>query len=201
MPAPVFCSTQIFQDKLIIVNKSDIIPNTYEPIFANLFKRNIQEVNWLEVIKHPYPYFIKPKSNNKVFDGYIITGLADLTHLVDMYKFELEQLDQMTFYIANQINFSSEYRLFIGNGKLYGYAHQKGPEHDLITGSASKFIQELVRISNNNFFPIDIGYIPDQETWAIVEINCPWALDDYGLDINTYMTYCLDAQAMIAQLI
>jgi hypothetical protein len=97
--------------------------------------------------------------------------------------------DDLLVYYSELVNFAVEYRLLIGNNKLYGQGFQKGNK---LINLDLNFINDLIKLSHQEFFCIDIGYIIDKKEWAVVEINPPFALDDYGIKLNDYMDYFFD---------
>ena len=56
----------------------------------------------------------------------------------------------------------------------------------------AKFTNNLIKECGSDFFAIDIGYVKDKQKWCIVEINPCFSLDDFGVDIKSYMMFTFD---------
>jgi len=114
-------------------------------------------------------------------------------------------------YIAEVVKFHSEYRLLVGNGKLYGCGYIEG--EDIIPQSFIETIVKKVTPENPDsdypkFCGVDVGLLrftqsyPVKEydlpptnlppKWVVVEINPPFALEDYGIPISDYFQFTLD---------
>jgi len=76
----LFCDTSIIQlliNKYIInslhINK--LIPSCYPQSFALYYNRNIESIylkDLSNIDNYPYPYFVKPFENNKLFEAHIV---------------------------------------------------------------------------------------------------------------------------------
>eukprot|EP00768_Dysnectes_brevis_P006310 gnl/Dysnectes_brevis/4915_a6829_803.p1 GENE.gnl/Dysnectes_brevis/4915_a6829_803~~gnl/Dysnectes_brevis/4915_a6829_803.p1 ORF type:complete len:283 (+),score=-16.43 gnl/Dysnectes_brevis/4915_a6829_803:60-908(+) len=207
-----FCNTEIVQSKMREVG-SDLyqrcVPDTYDPRFQELFKRRIRQDEFGRFFSQKIdrnPVFIKPVSNDKLFDGRVVVD-----PVADFVDYGLSVPDSDTaIYICDPYEFAYELRLFVGNGKLYGQAHMRGPTP--LSGESypqlidSGILERVVQLSGSDFLCVDIGFgspvCPHAEAhagqWMIVELNPPFSLDDYDLCLDTYMNYCLDACAYIS---
>ncbi len=112
-----FCNTSIVLSKLKEYDSDHLCPDTYENIYDEFYCRKIDKIK-LKNINFTENIFIKPVDNSKSFDGFIVTSQKNLDELkyidpdMDVYKSEIN-------------NIIAEYRLLIGNGKIYGSAHMK----------------------------------------------------------------------------
>jgi len=188
MQSVPFCNTTIVQ-KNLMANKLEII-DTYSPIFNELYGRDIKKMSFGELVWHnEFPYFLKLVGNSKEIDGTIIESAHDLNILLN----NIPELDSKSFYVSNVVSFNAEYRLFIGNSTLYGMRRQKGFYKEHINKDSKDFITQIINKSNNIYCIVDIGFNYGTDEWQIVEVNPPFSVDDYGLDINIYMIYCINA--------
>ncbi len=84
-------------------------------------------------------------------------------------------------------------RLFIRDNKVDGvvntgkYISNKLTHNDEIPPDI--FIRDILTANIYTHCVIDVGLL-DCGTWVIVEINPPFALDNYGWNIDKYYTYC-----------
>ena len=190
----LFCDTDIIQKKI----KSELIPNCYPLQFKTLYNRNIQKIKLENLNDIQKPYFVKPFENNKSFDARRIYN--DENH-----KYLLEDLSELNFkendylYICTIVEFVNEFRLFIGNNKIYGVVEST----DILINSKKsvsikppeEFLDKILQLNTFNFCVIDIGIINfnGSHEWSIVEVNPPFALSSYEWPIDSYYKYCKDA--------
>jgi hypothetical protein len=185
-----FCSTNIVYQKLKEHDCLNLCPDTYENVYNEFYCRKIEKVKVNE-IKITGDIFIKPCDNDKLFDGFIAKTQQEIDNL--------KYLDcDIIVYKSNVIHITSEYRLLIGNMKLYGSACIKCEKHvkcdkdnPIETYIDLKFLDQLIELTGENFRCIDIGF--DGKVWFIIEINPPYALDDYDMNIKNYMEFCIDS--------
>lgn len=187
---PFFCNSIVVQKHLNAVGLSYLIPDTYEEKFRHLFKRKITKCSFGELKAQSFPYFIKPVGNDKIFDGTVVKCAQDLDELWEFHN--VGYPDKLEYYVSEVVEFSSEYRLFIGNGKVYARGHQSGGYLSMSGGILCLLENEILQIAKNDFYAVDIGYTLDLNRWSIVEINPPFSLDDFGIDLALYMQYCVD---------
>ncbi len=57
----------------------------------------------------------------------------------------------------------------------------------------NNFINELIKTTEDDFRCIDIGYLSETNEWVVVEINPPFSLDDYKINLTDYMNFCIGA--------
>ena len=194
---PVFCNTLIMQKNLKSVHKENLIPDTYDLEFKHLFKRVINMVTFKDLAKYRYPYFIKSIGNSKLVDGTVIKNSDDLADVWVVNQ--VFPKPDLLLYLTEVVKFDVEYRLLVGNSRIYGIGHQKGSKSITIS-SDHPFIKDILTTAGMRFLCIDIGYISeckdckDSECkeWAIVEINPPFSLDDFDIPVQIYVQYGLD---------
>jgi hypothetical protein len=184
-----FCNTDLVQYHLKKKNIDYIVPNTYENIYSEFYNRiiTIKCLGDINIDSLTEPLFIKPIENDKTFDGTVLSKN-------DLYAYNVilasltKPINEHYVYTSKIIKFTSEYRLLIGNNKLYGYGH--------MCGDYKKFdidINKLIELTNDKFRCIDIGFDKKINKWIIVEINPPFSLDDCDIPFDSYMTFCIDA--------
>lgn len=189
---PCFCKTTIIQKFLGSIGMQHLIPDTYSKNFDKFYHRNIRISNFKNLQKSEFPIFIKSLANDKKISGIVIENLSQLNDIWEIN--DTNQNDVMLFYVSDVVKFASEHRLLVGNGKLYASAFQKGNKNIQID---SQFLDEIIQHSKNNFYCIDIGYLCDTQQWAIVEINPPFSLDDYGISNDKYFQFAKDFWSQI----
>jgi len=183
-----FCSTDIISKKLEEKGRLDLIPDTYDKIYTDFYHRTINKVMFSDIIKELDGHkeiFVKPVTNNKLFDGKVITSMDDF----EMFGETAPSLDTYV-YRSDVVEILSEARLLIGNGRLYGHSHISKQENDSYLKNLN--IEKLIELTGDKFVCIDIGMIPSDK-WIIIEINPPYALDDYQIPLENYMEFCIDA--------
>jgi len=167
-----------------LTNLGKTITDTYSKEFELLFHRKIEIMTKTDLEKYMhFPYFMKPVGNTKEFDGQIIKSIEELNELLR------DQNNNSQYYVCDVITFVSEYRLFVGNNKIYGVGKIKGKTMHI----PELFSENILTCSNNKFYVVDVGFVEEFNDWAVVEINPSFSLDDYGINILTYMQYCIDA--------
>lgn len=184
---PFFCNTNIVQKNLFIKNIPEKIPDTYPDFLNNLYKRSIKKITFGDINKLKYPYFIKSTKNNKKISGSTIKNSTEQDNLWTINN--ISPTKDLELYVSEIVGFYVEYRLLIGNNKIYGTGFQQGnnkidPDID--------FIKNILELCGDHFYCIDIGYLGAKKGWAIVEVNPPFSLDDYNIPLDNYMEYCID---------
>ena len=195
----LFCDTDIIQKKINQFNKViSLVPDCYPLEFETLYNRQIQKIKLENLNEIEKPYFVKPFENNKSFD-------ARKIYNNDNHEYLLQDLAELNFtkedflYVSTIVEFINEFRLFMGNGKIYGIVEStnmlinskkcvnKKPPQD--------FLDKVLELNTFNFCVIDVGIINLNGThvWSIVEVNPPFALSSYEWPIEDYYKYCKDA--------
>ena len=191
-----FCNTDIVQYHLKKINKTNVIPNTYDEKFNNFYMRNIETMT-VQEFDNKYKNiekFIKPYNNNKEFDGRVITNMSDF----ELYGVKIPNLNTK-IYCCDPIIFLSEVRLLIGSNKLYGHGHICKNKIDTYL-SDKNLINQIITATNGEYYCIDIGLakINNVFQWIIIEINPPFSLDDHEIQFNDYINFCIDACKFIS---
>lgn len=189
----LFCDTDVVQRLLQTRYKA---PDTYSKSFETLYNRKISKLSFAACYDHPKPFFIKPYDNNKAFYARIIERVSQL----DSLKEELNDDDYV--YVCDVVKFMNEYRVFMGPDKVYGVVNSSkfvlpsndAPEYHI--EPPSEFIHGLIEQNKEGYCVVDVGMLQNG-TWAVVEVNPPFALSSYDWPISEYVTYCLDAWAHI----
>lgn len=181
-----FCNTETVQHHLRAVGRADLVPDTYEAAYNQFFCRSFSRSMLKEVDLSKGPRFVKPADNGKLFTGKVVQSLSDFD--------DCPPLDCIV-YTTDPILFVAEYRLLIGNGKLYGRGHmcKERVEDD----GLDQIQNDLVAVTGENFRCVDVGLTSGK--WIVVEINPPFSLDDYGIALQAYMSFCIDACASLAR--
>ena len=212
LSGPFFCSTHAIQKKLKEKNLHHLVPDNFalmelrfghgpqftlarsllytqeqdKPVLPDFYKRTITKTTYSDLNKFTYPYFIKSAGNNKLIPGTVINNDHELSELWKIHN--ITPTADLELYISDVVKFNVEYRLFIGNGRLYATAYQKGVNSIKVDND---FVKELLSVCGKKFYCIDVGYIKTVG-WAIVEVNPPFALDDYDIETETYVQYGVD---------
>ncbi len=118
--------------------------------------------------------FIKPLEGHKLFTGHIRTGeMKDLIYTA-IYP------DETKILVSEVVNFISEYRGFVLNGKLIGLKHYAGDFKIMI--DTAKVEEAITKYTDAPIaYSIDFGMTDDGRT-LLVEVNYSFALGCYGLD-------------------
>ena len=183
----LFYDTDIVQEKIKDYYQ---VPDTYPDFLQEFYKRTINKIKFSELENKSYPYFAKPTTNNKSFTGLVVSNKYNYEYIKSNIKSQQELI-----YIADVVDFLSEFRLFIGNGKVYGIGDTDDQEHAVYehyNPPPKDFIENLLKKLDHKFYVIDVGIL-DTNNWAIVEVNPPFAIDSYELPMEQYYKYCCDA--------
>ena len=115
-----FCNTDIVQYHMNNTNNIHLVPDTYENVYEKYYMRFIEKMTFSEYIKkyNGTKRFIKPATNNKDFDGRVITNIDEFTE----YHISMPRSEQL-IYTSEPLQILSEIRLLIGDNKLYGHGH------------------------------------------------------------------------------
>lgn len=122
--------------------------------------------------------FIKPLYGHKDFTGHVRSGLQANLFATSMYPNEMEIL------CSEVVNFISEYRGFVLNGKMVGLKHYSGDFRKMV--DASK-VEAAIKDYKGapSAYSIDFGLTDDGRT-LLVEVNDSFALGSYGLNTMLY---------------
>lgn len=204
----IFADTDIMQELLSTKGRANlIIPDNY-PDFSNkefdsslnkgfnFYNRNIFKSSVNDLKNLSFPYFVKPFKNNKSFEAYIIENLKD-------YNFAMKNVivDEYV-YVSELVKFYNEYRLFIGNKEIVEMIESSQfliNDQDYIKNlpPPPEFLQEIIKNNKIDFCVIDVGFCKNLKTgkkdWCVVEVNPAFAINSYGMDIEKYYNFCVEA--------
>ena len=121
-----------------------------------------------------YKVFIKPLDGHKLFAGHVRTG--NMADLIQTAPFP----DETKLLCSDVVNFVSEYRGFVLDGKLIGLKHYAGDYKLMIDTS---IVENAIRQYKTSpiAYSIDFGVTDDGKT-LLVEVNDAFSLGSYGLD-------------------
>ena len=190
----LFCDTDIIQKKI----KSELVPDCYPLQFEALYNRDIQKIKLKNLNYIQKPYFVKPYENNKSFDARRIYNNDNQEYLLqDLSELNFKENDYL--YVCAVVEFVNEFRLFIGNGKIYGIVESTdiliNSKKSISIKPPKEFLDKVLQLNTFNFCVIDVGIInfSGSHVWSIVEVNPPFALSSYDWPIDSYYKYCKDA--------
>lgn len=144
--------------------------------------REVFEATWhdveLMVDANQVPFFIKPLDEQKLFTGYVINKLEDLS----VAKYNVKSDTKIL--ISECVDFISEYRCFVLNKEMVGCKNYKGdfkifPDFKVMENAIKDYKEQPIAYS------IDFGVTSDGRT-LLIEMNDAYGLGSYGLDKNIY---------------
>ncbi len=131
-----------------------------------------------EVRKSEARVFIKPLRGHKLFNGHVRTDL-----LKDLMQ-TAPHPDDTEVLVSEVVNFVTEYRGFVLNGKLVGWKHYLGDF--ALMPDVSTVKQAIMAYSSAPVaYSIDFGLTDDGRT-LLIEVNDAFSLGAYGLDSILY---------------
>eukprot|EP00933_Yihiella_yeosuensis_P022913 TRINITY_DN17937_c0_g2_i1.p1 TRINITY_DN17937_c0_g2~~TRINITY_DN17937_c0_g2_i1.p1 ORF type:complete len:308 (+),score=44.27 TRINITY_DN17937_c0_g2_i1:61-984(+) len=176
-----------------------------------------------------FPIFVKPVSNDKAFDGGVLRCEEDLQTLVERDTDSGSEnsieiwLAEVVHFVSEYRLFVGSGKCY-GRGKIQEKSAELirmrdqaeksgGKERNLLEtamsdGPSEEFIESILENLEGEFMAIDVGLMVKGESavmeegsicWSVVEVNPPFALDDHGLDIESYCQYCIDACEWMCQ--
>jgi hypothetical protein len=154
-----------YPDELKHYLKRDIIETTIGSL-------NIPEGNVIDP-----PIFIKPSRIQKGFNGLVLSSFKDLLKIAHLP-------DDTHIYKSTHVDFKSEYRVFVNQGKVIGCKHYTGdwklmPDPTVVESMIKFYTQSPIAYS------LDVG-IANGET-LLIEVNDFFSLGCYGLDPFLYV--------------
>lgn len=126
-----------------------------------------------------FPFFIKPKRLKR-----FIPGVVKDNRELGIFFNEVE--DSTEVMVSGKVEFVSEYRCFVHEGKILGVKHYTG---DNLIFPDGKLIKKMVEVYEDDSlgkispigYSLDIGVTNTGET-LLVECNDGWSLGNYGLE-------------------
>jgi hypothetical protein len=142
--------------------------------------REVCEATWSEIEQlDSFPFFIKPLEDHKLFTGYVVKTPQELLHA----KLRVT-LPDTKFVLSECVEFISEFRCFVLEGKLVGCKNYAGdfrvmPDFDIIENAIIDYQAQPAGYS------IDFGVTSDGRT-LLIEMNDGFGLSAYGLNKIIY---------------
>jgi hypothetical protein len=126
------------------------------------------------------PIFVKPAMYAKEFAAGVISKPENKE------LFFVDHDPATNVLVSSVVDFVSEYRGYVINGKLVGIKHYQGdfrvfPDIDIVDCAVTAYTSAPAGYS------IDFGVTSDGRT-LLIECNDGWSLGNYGLDDSTYST-------------
>jgi len=192
----IFADTDVIQTLLSEYLKIKKTIPTYPKCFESLYKREIKALPWKDCSKLKLPYFVKPYTNDKLFEAVVIKNKWDY-----MYVDDHLQTNTLVYY-SPVVKFLNEFRVFIGNNKIYAVVESTKfvlNNNDISKEVSSKppkeFLNQILTQNNLGYCVVDIALkevAQNKPEWCVVEVNPPYAISGYGLEIETYIQYNQD---------
>jgi hypothetical protein len=177
------CDMGIVLAQLRKAGMAHLIPDKYPPEFAPFYRRFIQEKRLGLLQASDLPMFVKPRGHHQTSDGMIIRSMDQLP---------LPHMTNTLCYTAEVVDFGAKYRLFVGKNRIYGTGLLVAGKEPEDNGESLSAFTDCVVKQSCGYYAVDVAYLETQNTWAVVEVNPPFAMDDCGVDIQSYMQFCID---------
>ena len=160
------------------LNKPIPVNVDYPKVLSEFLGRKIWEGNLEEVRASIYPLFVKPREH-KAFTGFVWNADRESRMRI------VTQHDDCPVWIAEPVNFISEYRSFILHGKVIDCRRYKGdwskaPNRDIVENAVKAMDKDPL-----DAYSLDWGVTDDGRT-LLVEQNEGFALGHYGLPPTLY---------------
>lgn len=152
------------------------------------FGRNITSMYGSDLKKLEKPYFVKPKTDVKLFTGEVISSDFQLDFLREHYGLR----DDTEVFVSSVVDIKSEYRCFVRDGDLKGIQYYSGDFTEYPnTLTISEMICELEKVDNVPCaYTLDVGVTEDGRT-ILIEMNDMWAIGSYGHNAREYVLACI----------
>ena len=156
------------------------LPRQLEPYWGRKVWRTTLE----ELESGPFPVFVKPAEQAKVFEGQVLAHQAALRKLL-IARPGFPTLSPGTRVEAQEVvKLVSEWRAFVVRGQVHGFSHYAGDP--LVFPSAS-----VIRMTIGAYTQAPAGYSADFAVTQggqtiLVEVNDGWSLGHGGLAADTY---------------
>ena len=157
----------------------------YPESLRKWLKRNITEITFGETEGMSYPYFIKPSKGVKQFTGSLVENNNQRNILKTYYNVS----DDTQLYLSDCIDFKSEFRCFVHNGKLEGI-HWYAGDFKLFPNVDD--VEQMIKDFTNPpiSYTLDVGVT--KFGTALIEVNDFWAIGSYGFDAKKYVKMSID---------
>jgi hypothetical protein len=160
-------------DRLDLLNIQRPLILDYPIQLRDYLKRDLWEDTLSTVYKNlNKPIFVKPKDNQKLFTGKIISDKSDFSNIV--------RSEDYPVWCSQPIQILSEWRCYVRYGRLLKPCFYKGdfrihPDFNIIQNAISLYKD------SPKAYAIDWGVTERGET-VLIEVNDAFAIGDYGLD-------------------
>ena len=157
---------------------------TYPTELVDFLKRKVKICELGSVKVEDLPLFIKPAIEIKKFTGDVF---KTQTHLDNLRVFD-KCTDDTVVWTSEILDFTTEYRVFVSNGVIYGMKHYQGDFGEIVD---IEEVKKMVAAYKNcpSAYTLDVGLTAVGET-ALVEVNDMWAIGSYGLEGRDYALLC-----------
>jgi len=166
----------------------------YPEELKQYYKRDMWYSKFQDV-KH-FPVFIKPRHEVKLFTGTVLNTQENYDFVKTYYQ---EVKPETELYCSDILEFLSEYRCFVHDGKLKGIQWYAGDFKLTLNCDHIARIEQIIQkfYSAPIAYTLDIGiieYKPDIAYYdiAIVEVNDMWAIGSYGFNAKDYVKMTID---------
>lgn len=125
-----------------------------------------------------FPVFIKPNGRAKEFVAGVVKGY-------DMVPFFFKDVkDDVEVLLSTPVDFVSEYRTYVCEGKILGLYWYIG---DNLIFPDPRIIQEMIKEYKSSpiAYSLDVGVTREGKT-LLIECNDAWSLGNYGLECTKY---------------
>ena len=177
---PVFAGVQVFDEILeklgVVYNKIDTYPTILHPYLnRHVEKTTVGEYRkiWDKDEDNRPLMFMKP-IKQKQFNGRIMRTILDWICIASLS-------DNTEVYISDPVNFLTEYRCYIRNGKLLLGRNYRG---DWTKNIDINVVEDAIKTFGDEApcaYALDFGLTDDGKT-SLVEFNDATSLGNYGLD-------------------
>lgn len=160
-------------------------PNTYPICLLYMLKRRVWTSTISDIVRDVNNnsfngIFVKPKLHAKKFTGFIVYSSSDF------YKFQ-DASHQTLLYCSEIVQWKSEYRIYVTDGKIVGIRNYAGDE--AVTLNMDEVYQAIDTLEKSDErtagYGIDFGILSNGET-ALIEWNDGFSLGSYHLDKEKY---------------
>lgn len=123
-----------------------------------------------------FPVFVKPSSHGKLFDGQLMYTKND----IELFKYLDPLEDEIPIIVSEPVEFISEYRTFVLEGKILDSRRYMGsyrvlPNYSIIERAVQDYKHSPIA------YAIDFGVTKDGRT-LLIECNDAYSLGPYGFN-------------------
>lgn len=187
----IFCDTDLMQELLRshhLYNEIETYPESLNKFYNRDIKK-IQPKVLLDSSQYPYPYFIKPVSNDKSFNGTLISSEMER----DFVMSQMKNHDDLIYY-CHEIKPVNEYRIFVVDHKMFGIVDCSDflidtPIRKSVPPS-TQYIDDVLKHNTYSHCVIDVAMDKSGDFWYVIEVNPPFSLMSYGFPIDRYVEFC-----------